>query len=274
MLLSMYLLYRFARSGRSWSYLFDFGLFVVLISFVCAVFPVSEFFIFPLGYLSFPFYVWTGELAAPAVLRALYPWLPYHSVRFLAVDLSLTPDWALSGSGVVTGPEFYGSAVGFVFSVFLLVNVLGGVVGYLVGRRYTFPAWSEGRWLVVGVVSAVVAFVSAVVIVSAFPLVYSSVVESVLTVVFGFGVVVVGAVFLSFLVDLAERARVSSLLVLGGLVFVLAGGKLGQVVVVTIGWALFVLGGVMYFGRATVDYVRMREARAREEAGAEPEAED
>ena len=43
MLLSMYLLYRFARSGESWTYVFDVGLFVVLISLLSALVPVSEF---------------------------------------------------------------------------------------------------------------------------------------------------------------------------------------------------------------------------------------
>lgn len=275
MLLSMYLLYRFARSGESWTYVFDVGLFVVLISLLSALVPVSEFFIFsfPVSFLSFPFYFWTGDLAAPAALRNSYPWLPYHSLRFLTVDLNLTPDYAFSGGGIDTGPQFYTGAVVFAFWVLLLVNVLGGVVGYVVGRRFSFPAWSEGRCLVVGFVSVVVAIVSAMILANVFPTVYLPVAGVVLVVVFGFGAILIGMVLLSFLIGLAERGRVASLMVLGGLVLVLAGGWFGQVVAVTAGWTFLVLGLVVYLANGVVGYVRVRDAEVREEAGSEPEAE-
>lgn len=275
MLLSMYLLYRFARSGKSWTYVFDIGLFVVLISFVSALIPVTEFviFSFPVSFLSFPFYFWSGELAAPEALRGSYPWLPCHSVRFLTANLNLTPDWALNGSGIATGPQFYSSAFGFAFLVLLLANMLGGVLGYFVGRRYALPAWGEVRLLLVGVASVVLAFVGAIFVVNAFPSVSLSIVEPVFDSVFGFGTVVVDIVFLWFLIGLAERSRVASLMVLGGLVLVLAGGEAGLVLVVTGGWTLVVLGGLVYFGKETIDYVRIREAeaRAREESGSEAE---
>lgn len=277
MLLSMYLLYHFARGGKSWTYLVDVGLFVVLISFVSALIPVTEFviFSFPVSFLSFPFYLWSGELAAPEALRGSYPWLPYHSLRFLTANLNLTPDWALNGGGVATGPQFYSGWFGFAFLVFLLANMLGGVLGYFIGRRYALPAWGEGKLLLVGAASVVLAFVGAILVVNAFPSVSLSVVEPVFSSVFGFGALVVDIVFLWFLTGLAERARVASLMFLGGLVLVLAGGQAGLVLVVTGGWTLVVLGGVIYFGKATIDYVRINEAEAqgREESESETKAE-
>jgi hypothetical protein len=275
MLLSMYLLYRFARSGESWTYVFDVGLFVVLISLLSALVPVSEFFFFsfPVSFLSFPFYFWTGDLAAPAALRGSFPWLPYHSIRFLTFDLNLTPDYAVIGGGITTDSQFYGSGVAFAFWVLFLVNVLGGVVGYVVGRRFSFPAWSEGRCLIVGIVSVVVSFVGAVVLGEFFSSFYSPVVGVVFFVVFGFGAILVDLVVLWFLLGLAERGRVASLMVLGGLVLILAGGWFGQVVAVMAGWAFLALGLVVYLANGVVGYVRVRDAEVREEAGLEPEAE-
>lgn len=263
MLLSMYLLYRYAKSGKSWSYLVEVGLFVVMVSLVSTLFPVTQFVLFtlPMSFLSFPFYFWFGELRAPPELRYTYPWLPYHSVRFLSVDLNLTPDWRLSGGGIVTGPEFYSDAFVATFLALFLVNVLGGVFGYFVGRRYEFPVLGEERWVVIGVASVVLAFASGVVVNAVFPSgVNWFVVEPVLMSVFGFGVIVVEAVLLSFLVGLAEQARIASLMVLTGLILVLAGGWFSQLVMVSGGWVLLIFGVIIYFAKATVDYLRARES--------------
>jgi len=272
MFLSMYLMYRFARSGRSWSYLFDVGLFVVLISLISTVFPVTMFvlFTFPVSFLSFPFYFWVGELQAPAALRDTYPWLYYRSVRFLTVDLNLTPDWQLSGAQLVShGELYYNNAFVVAFSMLLLANVLGGVIGYLVGRRYQLRVWSEERWVVVGVVSAVLAFVSGIVVGTLFPWVNWSLVEPVLTVVLGFGVIVVGAVMLSFLVDYVKKARVATLMVLSGLIFFLTGQYFSQLLMTIVGSALVVFGGIIYFVKLVISHVRAREPYASLEVSVE-----
>lgn len=267
MLLSLYLLYRFARSGRSWGYVFDIGLFVVLISLVSVFFPVT-WFLFVLGFFSFPFYFWVGELAAPAWLGSdlvsRYPWLHYHSVRFLVFDLNLTPDWELSG-GQITEYNLwsnYNNALVVAFSVFLLVNVFGGVLGFMIGRWREVAVLSEERWAIVGVACMVASFVFL--LESVFPLSGAQTwwmqVAGVLAFFsFGVGVVVLGVLVLSFLVDYVVRARVSTLMVLGGLIVFLVGQNAGQVLMVVGGSLLAVFGCISYFVKLTVDYVRGRE---------------
>jgi hypothetical protein len=128
---------------------------------------------------------------------------------------------------------------------------------------------------VVGFVSVVVGFcvIAVANLANVFPAVYSHVVGVVLILVFGFGAILIELVLLWFLIGLAERGRVASLMVLGGLVLVLAGGWFDQVVAVTAGWTFLVLGCVVYLAKGTVDYVRVRDAEVREEAGSEPEGE-
>jgi len=259
MFLSLYLMYRFARSGRSWSYLFDVGLFVILISLVSVVFPVTMWvvFTFPVSLLSFPFYFWVGELQAPPEMRDTFPWVYYRSVRFLTVDLNLTPDWQLSGGQLVSrGELYYNDSFIVAFSILLLANILGGVIGYLVGRRYELRVGSEDRWIAVGVVCTVLAIASGIVVGAVFPRVNWSVVEPVLTFMFGFGVIVVECVLLSFLVSYVKRARVGTLMVLSGLIFFLAGQSFSQLLMAIVGAALGVFGGVIYLVKFVIYYAR------------------
>lgn len=270
MLLSMYLLYRFARSEASRSYVFDIGLFFVLVSLVCAIFPVTEFvFFWPFSLLSFPFYFWVGELRAPVAVREVLPWvnwLPYHSVRFLSFDLNLTPDWELSGNGVSTYSAFqnYGNALVVAFSVLLLVNVLGGVVGYVVGKKCRVSGLSEERWLAVGIVSVVLSYFLGIVAAQV-----SDAAGLFVAVMFsGFGAVVLEIVALSFLVDYVKHARVGTLMVLSGLVLRLSGEYMGQVLMITVGSTLVVFGGVVYFFKLVIRRERQHESQlARSEAG-------
>lgn len=267
MLLSMYLLYRYARSGRSKSYLFDIGVFVVLISLFSVFFPVTGF-LFVLSLFCFPFYFWAGELAAPSSLgldlSSRYPWLHYHSVRFLVFDLNLTPDWELSGGQITEYSVWsnYNNGLLIAFSVFFLVNVLGGALGYVIGRRREVAVMSEERWAIVGIACMAAAFV--LLLESVFPLSgartsWMQVAGALAFFSFAVGVVVLGALVLSFLVDHVTRARVSTLMVLVGLIVFLVGQNAGQALMVVGGSLLAVFGCINYFVKLTIDYVRGRE---------------
>jgi len=266
MLLVMYLLYRYARSSKSWTYLFDIGLFVVLVSLISTVYPLTQFaFFWPLSFLSFPFYFWYGELSAPvwlsSELRLNHPRLYYHSVRFLTTDLNLTPDWELSGGQIIEHSLWsnYNDALAIAFSVFLLVNFLGGTLGYLIGRKRDLTIMSEGRWAIAGVASSAVGFV--LLLGSVFPLsgqpTQEMQIAGIASIPFlGFGFMVLGVLAFSILIDYVGHARVTTLMVMAGLILFFTGQAVDHVLMRIAGQTIVVFGGAIYFLKLLVAYTR------------------
>lgn len=251
MLISLYLLYRYARSGRSKSYLFDIGLFVVLISLVSTFYPLTShaFLTLPLSFVSFPFYFWRGGLA----------WLEFHSVRFLTVDYVLLPHYELVDGQIqyFGAHENYGSALAVGFLVFLLANSLGGVLGYLIGSRYKARVLNEKLWTAVGFVFILLWFVG-VLAERFFGVVIG---ERGLMAFFGFGVVVFAALIVSFLVQFVRQGRVPALMVLSGLIIFLTGQNISQAKLVqyemVVGGQMLVVSGVLaYLLKAAIEYSR------------------
>ncbi len=256
MLLVMYLLYRYAQSRKGWSYLFDVGLFVVLVSLISTLLPL---------FLSFPFYLWYGKLAAPAwlasELRLSYPRLPYHSVRFLTVDLNLTPDWELSGGQIIEHSLWsnYDNVLAIAFSVFLLINFLGGTLGYVIGRKRKLTVASEERWAIVGVTSIAIGFV--LLLESAFPLSGARTqwmqIAGILSASFlGLGTIALGVLAFSVLIDYVKHARLTTLMVMAGLVLFFTGHAVDHVLMRIIGQTLVVFGGIIYFLKIVIAYTR------------------
>jgi len=266
MLLVTYLLYRYARSSKSWSYLFDIGLFVILVSLTSAVYPLTQFALFwPPSFLSFPFYFWYGELAAPAwlspELRLNHPWLYYHSVRFLTADLNLTPDWELTGGQIIEHTPWsnFGGALAIAFSVFLLVNFLGGTLGYVIGRKRDLTVMSEGPWAIAGVASIAAGFV--LLLGSVFPLsgppTQEMQIAGIASIPFlGFGFMVLGVLAFSILIDYVGRARVTTLIVMAGLVIFFTGQAVNHVLMRIAGQTIVVFGCIIYFLKLFVAYTR------------------
>jgi len=266
MLLVTYLLYRYARSSKSWSYLFDIGFFVILVSLASAVYPLTQLgFFFPLSFISFPFYFWVGELPAPVwlspELRQSHPWLYYHSVRFLTVDLNLTPDWELSGGQIIEHTPWsnYSSALATAFAIFLLVNFLGGILGYVIGRKHEFTVMSEERWAIAGVTSYAAGF--ALLLGSAFPpsgtRTQAMQIAGIVSIPFlEFGIIVLGVLAFSILIDYVKRARVTTLIVMAGLTLFFTGQAVDHVLMRIAGQTIVVFGGAIYFLKLLVAYTR------------------
>ena len=109
MLLSIYLLYRYARSAKPKSYILEITLFIIVISLFSTNFPVTQFFIltFPFNFLSWPTYSWYLELPAPESLRQYdiyrFNFIPYRGISFLTLDVTSTPSWEYhDGSSYLT----------------------------------------------------------------------------------------------------------------------------------------------------------------------------
>jgi hypothetical protein len=108
--------------------------FVVLISFLSAVLPlnmIGVFLVFPLLCLSFPFYAYISSVN----LGSPHYWVDFYKVRFLTVDL--TP--ACMHCDYATIP------------IFLLVNVVGVILGYGLSRIPRIREFGNNRiWKLAG----------------------------------------------------------------------------------------------------------------------------
>jgi len=231
----MYLLYRYARSAKPRSYMLDITLFIIAVSLFSTVFLVS-FFGVPVSFVSFPFYFWYGELPAPGWLsqqvRELYPWLYYRGIRFLTVDVTLDPNWEVKGDQVILHYNVwdnYNNALVIGFSVFLLVNILGALVGYGVGKRYRIQLLSDDFWIGIGMVCVGVSFVLPRALLAYYlPL-------------FGLGIILLGTVFFSWLIHYYTRARVATLMILTGIILLLMGNPINAIEMIVGGRMLICL---------------------------------
>jgi hypothetical protein len=263
MLLSMYLFYRYARSGKPRSYILEIMLFIIMISLFSTLFPVSfmvlffpvilfafpYLFLYFLSFPSFPFYFWYDELPAPAWLspriRELYPWLYSRAIRFLTINVALTPDWELSGDQIITHSVWdnHSNALVIAFSFFLLVNILGGLVGYFIGKKYRISDFS-GNWLIIGVPCIIVSFIVAIFL------------ESAGLALLGLGIAFLEMGFLSWIMEYTQRARVATLMIIGGVVLLLIGYPISHVGIIAFGETLVFFGIIIYAAKLAIAYAR------------------
>lgn len=250
----MYLLYRYARSAKPRSYMLETTIFILAISFFSMApeamgyiipFPFSVLLLYICIPLSFPFYSWRYELFNYDVGE----WQTYRSIRFLTTDITSTPSWKY---GI---HEFF-----FFFSFFLLVNVLGALLGYQISKKHRIQFGDEWKVLggFAGVVCIVVSFILA-----------SALYERAAIALFWFGIFLLEMILLSLLIEPLEptqefllwltRARVATSMILGGIILLLV-GQLTNHTLITIGGKMLILfGAIIYFVKLTVAYMRTRE---------------
>jgi len=125
----MYASYHWARGEN---YVRNIGFFILLISFLCALLPLSIIilFTFPVTFLSFPFYAYIN----PILIEGL-EWVDFLGFRFFPIGFA------------------YPLPIGFglAFPLFLFVNVVGAVLGYEASRIRRFREWGTIKtWSLLG----------------------------------------------------------------------------------------------------------------------------
>jgi len=206
MLLSMYLLYRLARSAKLRSCMHMVTVFILAVSFFSA-FPTFLAFVFSpfglgfpflfagfylFGFLSFPFYALIGSTRIFENYLPHYVW--YYELRFLTIDITSSN---FSYSSYLTECISY-------FPFFLFVNILGAHLGYWIGKKHRIQLFGSKRWKtfwgLVGVTLIMGTLLSAY---SVPGLVYAN--ERVWGALFGFGVILVETIFFSWLIKMPRR---------------------------------------------------------------------
>ena len=126
MLLSMYLLYRLARSAKLRSYMPIVAVLILVVSVLPAIFPVTLVIgvTWPVTFLSFPFY------ASMGYTRIFENYLPHHiwyyKLQFLGLTITSSN---FSPSSALTECIRH-------FPFFLVVNILGALLGYWIGKKH------------------------------------------------------------------------------------------------------------------------------------------
>lgn len=177
MLLSMYASYHWVKISKK-PYVLRMTVFIILVSLLSVFFaiPWGVFFggvVSPV--LSFPFYAISTEvLGSPIPPEGYSYWIQTYQIHFLATEILATkphdfvePDWTyrflgyritflnmeieyvarqnLEQTGYYTLP--------FSFSFFMLVNVVGALLGYRIGRIRRIRQWGTNkRWGLLGLI--------------------------------------------------------------------------------------------------------------------------
>ncbi len=126
MLLSMYLLYRLARSAKLRSYMPIVPVLILVVSVLPAIFPLTIMIggTWPVTFLSFPFFASMGET------RIFENYLPHHIWHYTFQFLGLTITYSnFSPSSYLTECIRH-------FPFFLVVNILGALLGYWIGKKH------------------------------------------------------------------------------------------------------------------------------------------
>jgi len=149
MLLSMYLSYRLANRGKD-IHILLMGFSVLLVSFCSALLPVGDdamaFFFLPISVLSLPFYGFVDSFFIEGL-----EWVPFVKIRFFTLDLTAFL------------PMSRGRQVAF--PLYLLVNTVGALLGYWVGRKHRIQfVFSNAEWLVLQLFAAIGSIVYAFII--------------------------------------------------------------------------------------------------------------
>jgi hypothetical protein len=195
MLLSMYLLYRLARSAKLRSYMPKIAVFILVVSVLPVLFGVSLWVI-----IVFPLYLFSF-LAWPATFLIDFLYRP--QVGSMHVEPKYTILFLTGQFETLSWDEYFAVA----FSLSLFVNVLGALVGYWVGKKHRIQLFGSKRWKtfwgLVGVTLIMAPFLS---LFSAPDLVYAN--SDVWGTLFGFGIILLETTFFSWLIKM--RARIFS----------------------------------------------------------------
>ncbi len=165
--------YLWAKELSKEDYILTMAVFIILISLLPAIIGMTMnifwLICFPFSFLSFPFYAY-GESVA---------WIRNVRIHFLTIDLTNPLPYDL-GTRLVA------------FPFFLLVNVLGALLGYWMGKKLKMELFDSGLWTVffglVGISSMGLSFLLAG---------FGAIGEIAWTTFFGFGTFLLEAVFLS-----------------------------------------------------------------------------
>jgi len=139
MLLSMYAAYHWARISKR-AFALRMAFFIILISFLPAISPFPFGVLLPLPLfvspvLSFPFYAYYKKVLVEGY------WVAFSRIRFLGIDITSTP-WA----GVL-------GQLAPVFSFFILINLVGAILGYEINRIRMIREWGNSkRWNLLGAI--------------------------------------------------------------------------------------------------------------------------
>jgi len=135
MLLSMYASYHWVRGEN---YVRNIGFFILLISFLSSLLPISMIllFTFPVTFLSFPLYAYID----PIFIEGL-GWVDFLGIRFFPIG-SVYP---------------LPMVLGLTFPLFLFVNIVGAVLGYTASRISRIREWGTTKtWNLIMFILAIV----------------------------------------------------------------------------------------------------------------------
>ncbi len=147
MLLSMYASYQLANRNKI-TYVLSIVVFVLLISFLSVILPlnmIGAFVFLPFFCWSFPFYSYieSVNLGDPRY------WVDFYKIRFLTVDLT-------SALPFGSGSWYQRLPLDTVIPVFLLVNIVGALLGFGLSRITRIREWGNNRtWKLAGLILGV-----------------------------------------------------------------------------------------------------------------------
>lgn len=173
MLLSMCASYLWAKELSKEDYILTTTTFIILMSLLPAIIGITmnPFWLiyFPFTFLSFPFYAYSESVV----------WVRNVRIRFLTLDLTNPLPYDL-GTLLVA------------FPFFLLVNVLGALLGYWIGKKLKIQFFGSRLWTIVfgfiGIYSVGLSFLLAE---------FGAIGEIAWVTFFGFGIFLLEAIFLS-----------------------------------------------------------------------------
>lgn len=195
MLLSMYFGYRLERSGRLEEERYLISVFIIAVSFLSVLFSLSiwTIIIFPLSLFSFLAWPATFFITGGLSLHDEHKYI----IFFLTGQCMQTLNW--------------GGYFAFAFSLSLLLNILGALLGvlfgYWIGKKHKLQFVCSKLW------KPFCFFVGVTLIVSVFVLVYSGTVHTIywgiLWSFLGFGIILLETLFfpslINFIADSAPR---------------------------------------------------------------------
>jgi hypothetical protein len=257
MLLSFYLLYRYARSAKPKSYILEITLFIIVISLFSTDFPVTQFFIltFPFNFLSWPTYSWYLELPAPESLIQYdiyrFNFIPYRGISFLTLDVTSTPSWEYRDGSLISNNLWSLEQSVNTFSFFLLVNILGAFLGYWIGKNHELPHFSDKWWIVVG---------AAVIACMGLPFIFGFLLGVKASIaLFAVGTILLETILLTMLIEVFARYRVATLMVLAGTILLLTSYPINHNQMTIGGWAFVLLGIAIYYLEFVIARARARQ---------------
>ena len=220
----------------------DISVFILTVSLISTAIPLS--------FLSWPAYSWHLELPVPEPVEPYYIyWLPYRGISFSTIDIVSIPRWEYH-DGVWSARDDLSALEESIiaFQFFLLVNILGALLGYLIGKKHRF---SGDGWIILWGFAGIVCLGVSLILVRP-P-------KRAGMVLLGSGIISLETIIFSWLIEYYARARVASLMIQGGIILLLVGQLINQIPTITGGKMLILFGAIIYFVKLTVASMRTRE---------------